>query len=469
MVEDDGLGRSWGLDGRGDMLMLVHEGVWISVSGVVSLFGGFMFWLVAGFLSGAVDIGYATTAYGVAALSAAVFGMGVPQASLRDVTAHGVDAYSSLFLISLALGAGAALFTLFFVNVYEAFTVYVLLAMFMAFVTPLMAVSVNGLIALQRSREYFAVNISALASRLSSVVIFLLMGLGGFGITLSMFASLLVGAVLSASLMVRYVGLKKPSKDGVVNVMKLGLSNYPYSLTALFVSGGIVMLGVLTGEPAEVGSFYIAVMGFLAAGTLSAGISTSLIPALTRKDDQGLEREGLRLALALTIPLAIPLAAYPDKLLALLGPSFIQASTPLLILSWGALPLTTLQIAYARLNSRRELKKLVIAGGLQLAALFVLVTVLSSWLGGVGAAIAYIASIATALAVAVERHELTALLKSLSIMAMLYIASIALSLTSNSWMANVMVIEGLAIAILMFTGELKKSDLKLIIATFKQH
>jgi O-antigen/teichoic acid export membrane protein len=306
---------------------------------------------------------------------------------------------------------------------------------------------------------------SGLVTKVLMAVTLLLIGLSGLGIMIAVTLSALVITLGSILLVVSRLRIKRPSIEKTFFVLKLGLSNYPATLTTLFVSGGIVLLGILTRDPAQVGSFYIAVMASMAAGSFASGIAMATLPALTKNDSPSLKDEALRLALALTVPLALPLAAYPKQLLALLGASYLQGASPLFVLSWGTLPTAALSIAFARTNSRRDLKKVAVASIAQLGSLILLITIMIG-MGTAGAALAYLASTLISLLVIAEVKELILMFKSVAILVASYLASIPL--TGVNWVLGLAALEVFAITLLLATKSSKVADLKLILSSIRR-
>lgn len=444
------------------VLRVVTEGAWIGLSGLAGLAGGFLFWFIAGGLLPPSEIGYATTAFSVAGLAAGLLNMGLGVAVMREASVSGRESYSTSLAMASALGVAAMAATYFSPSLYPGLGYYMPVASVAAFLSLVNLVSTSALIAAQRARVFTLVNGLGVVVKIASLVALVraLPAGGGLWVLVSITLSLAAMAAASTYYAVRSIGLSRPSLGQAAALVKLGLSNYPAVLASLFVSGGIVMLGVLTGDPAGVGSFYIAVMAMLAAGSLPGGVAVALLPALTRASNPRLGDEALRLALAVAALVALPLAAYPDRVLSLLGGGYLAASPPLSVLAWGVVPLVALQTAYSRANSERDFKRLASASAGRLVVLVASMAITVPRLGPLGAAASYLASVAVSLALITKAREARRIVAPLASMAAAVLASKAI--TWLDWVASLAVLESMALALLVASRSIRASDVRLV-------
>ena len=449
------------MENKTNFATFIRESAWISLGSIVALVGSFIFWVIAGLLSDSTQVGYATTAFSIAALSWGLLNFGLDTAALREVPVFKKKAYSALLSIALSLGLVAAGLTFIFSTTYQSFYTFIILASIMALVGPMSLVSVHSLIGLQNAKMYFLMNIIGFSSRIVLMVPFLAHGFAGLGITAAVTASLVIVALFSTIIVAKKLGLEKPASGSLRSLLGLGMSNYPAALTALFVSGGTVFLSILTRNPAQVGSFYIAMMISIAAGALGYGIAMAILPALTRENSIRLKDEALRLGLALTIPLAIPLLIYPNNVLALLGPSYALGVSPLFILSWIVIPYTAYSIVLKRANAENLLKKIASASLSQLLILLLLMVLLIPRMGTDGAAYAYSISIVVGLLMLARMNELLSLIKIFAIFVMVYLISLILVAIQIEWIVSLAVLEAITLVSLLTTRSLKMSDGKI--------
>ena len=118
------------------------------------------------------------------------------------------------------------------------------------------AVSLSALIGALFPKRVFKVNLVSVITKVSVGILLVLLGLGGYGITLAILSSQIVAFIISVISCLIILGFILPSFDDIVEITKIGFSNYPQILsTQLIVSAGIVLVALLT-EGLAAASYY---------------------------------------------------------------------------------------------------------------------------------------------------------------------------------------------------------------------
>ena len=82
----------------------------------------------------------------------------------------------------------------------------------------------------------------------------------------------------------RKVGLGFGKTSELKNLSKAGLGNFPTKVSSIAVSSlSVILLGAVTSDTSIVGTFYIALLMSLLAGSFASSLATIALPASTVK------------------------------------------------------------------------------------------------------------------------------------------------------------------------------------------
>ena len=183
--------------------------------------------------------------------------LGLSYAMLREIPVRGSKAFSSGLLIAILLGLLGSLIVIYtpLSSLYTGFSSYALLAIVM---TILSMVSLNTLVAMGMVREYFLVVLASNIARIAVGIPLILIGYEGLGAAFGMLLAFIVASTASLALSVRRLGLAAPRRGDLAEILRIGASNYPISLSPALVSGGVVAAAILTRDPEAAGVIYIS-------------------------------------------------------------------------------------------------------------------------------------------------------------------------------------------------------------------
>lgn len=375
---------------------VVRGSFWLISGSIIVNLGALVFWIISGKIAGAEAVGYATTAFSISIMLASLGNLGLDYAVLREVPVKGAKAYFSSLILALALGLTVSLLAILFGGVYGGFTQYIPLIICLTVISIITYVSVFALTASLNPKYVFITNIASTMIKLSTVLAFILLGLGGYGIILAILMSQIVGFTLSTFLAVRILGLARPYMEDIKEVLRIGISNYPQMLsTQLIVSAGIVLIALLTSIPENTGTFYIALMIVMALITIPNAMATMSLPVMVKTKNHNLASESLRLGGGFVLPIAVAIAVTSKEFLSLINPEFQSGYMVLTLLTFSIIPYAAILTAISKLNSQKKLWEILLIGIVRLATLILLIIVLTPYFGIFGAALAYLASTLT--------------------------------------------------------------------------
>ena len=400
----------------------ISGGTWIILSSIVISIGGFILWLVTGMFGGAKAVGYATTAFSIATLLATLGNPGLNYAVLREVPLKGSRAYIAALTIALVTGIVLSLGSLLFINIYEEFNLYVIASMLLTIIILVNAVNTATIVALLKTKYLFIANTASTIVKVCLGVTLVLIGLAGLGATIALLASTITVLVATTIVISTSMNIIRPLKRDLREVLTIGFSNYPQQLSIqLIVSAGIVLLALLTNNPTETGTFYIALMITLVLATIPRSIITVSLPLTMKTGEKQLASQGLRIGCSLILPIAIALTLLSKQVLALINQEFAQGELTLIVLLYSIIPNQTILASITKLNAEKKLKEITIIGAIRLTTLTILTILLTPRLGALGAALAYLASTITPQPLILREVNYKDTLKLISIQAALTI------------------------------------------------
>lgn len=373
---------------------VLRGSIWLILSGLVVNLSGLVFWLLSSRFAGASGVGYAASAVSISGLVSTLLNLGLSYAMLREIPVRGSKAFSSGLLIAFLLGLLGSLIVIYtpLSSLYTGFSSYAFLAVVMTILSMVSMVSLNILVAMNMVWEYFLVVLASNISRIAVGIPLILLGYGGLGAAFGMLLASIVASMASLALSVRRLGLAAPGSGDLAEVLRIGVSNYPISLSPALVSGGVVAAGILTRDPEAAGVTYISLMISSAVGLIPSSVASVSIPAMMRGASPELSRLGASLSASLVLPIAVGVGISSRSILGILGSDFSARWEILTILSLASIPYAAIANSMSRMNWERSLARLAIIGVASLATLATLSPILAGLAGVKGIAIAYLAS-----------------------------------------------------------------------------
>jgi O-antigen/teichoic acid export membrane protein len=327
--------------------------LWLYLSGIASSFLGYVYWLLASSFVPPSTIGDAAAVIGIVSLITSVFSFGAASGATRmlgKAVGHGdqksVNNYlSSSLVFSLSVYMVTAVGTFFLGNLFN------ITRLDIVFTSVLIVL--GGWPSILTSFYYSTLrtNIIALASILSAMlrlilgIAFLYIGLGFVGVM----AAFIVASIIQDSVLILMmkgkISLTRPGFVPTREVLRAGIADWIPSLVATAGTWlGILGIYSFSGSQ-QTGTYYIAFMVASLVYALPTSIFGLMFPVLSGMED-GRKRatnRSIRLALAITVPLAALGLAYPYVPLSLLGSSYVASSVALQVLLIGTLiaPITS--------------------------------------------------------------------------------------------------------------------------------
>ena len=369
---------------------VVRGVTWIGLGSMISNLGKFVYWIVVARLVDASEVGYATTAASIAGAASSLASLGLGVAVLRELPVMGARALSSALLAAVLAGCMASIFALPFSSTYPGFGPYISVAMAMIVLGILLLVVSNALIAAGLYRQVFISNVLSVATRLVVGICAVLAGFKGLGIAVSFLAAQFVMLLYSMLAVVSRVGLSAPRLGDLVEVARVGLSNYPLLLSdQLLLYASTPLVALFSGAPRAVGELYLSLMILLVVTSLPSIMASVGLPVSVRGSD--VLDHALRLGGAVAIPFSVFMWAAPGLVLGVISGE-LAGSRVLAYLSLSTLPLVALRVAALRLTLEKKLRRLLAAGLARLAILVMASALLAPLMEGEGVALAYLLS-----------------------------------------------------------------------------
>ena len=370
---------------------VIAGGFWLMLGGFMISLGGLLFWLIVSKLTTTEDVGYATTIFSIASVLSGVLNLGLNMAMLREVSERRSRALSSGLLLALIAGFLSLIIAPLFGEIYEEFSTYIPFITIMTLMVLMSNVSLSTLIGCIEPFKVFIIQSTAILTRFVVGIVLVIMGLSVLGIVYGIIAQTLIMFLLSLILVIRALGIAIPSYRDFIEILKVGISNYPYTLSTQIVTTlSVTLLAVVLGNPSITGAFYIAMMITLALNSISMSLLRMGLPISISSGDKSVIQEGMRFGLGISTPIVILLAIASRTILSLINPELSIGSLALTILCLSIVPSITVSTAITKLNSEKNLRMLIVVGLFRLITLFILMFLLSAIWSISGAAIAYL-------------------------------------------------------------------------------
>ena len=377
---------------------VVKGGFWLYLSSIVSNIQGFFYWLIISKVAGAGVLGLTTAIIGLGSLIAGVLSLGIPTGVQKflgkclgenDRECMSRYFWSSLFFTMITyVTVGAVIMLAGTLGI--GFSKYTpeMLKLAGALVCLSWASTFQALFqSMLRTKIIFLATSVAAALKFIVGVSLVLAGYGWLGAVAGYLASPLALLVMYLWFTSKTIGLR----------LRLSLSAFKETLIAGVVSwlpGVIVLFGqwlgvlVVFGSKGnvETGYYFVAFMIAQVVLMIASSMIGLLLPVLSGMKD-GRKRAGsrvLRISLAIMMPVAFYIMAYPSLLLCLLGKEYASASMTLIVLLAGLAPLvlsgviTCLCYAY---NMYREVLFIGLAQNIPRVILYLVLVPKASGLG----------------------------------------------------------------------------------------
>ena len=380
---------------------VVVGGAWIFLSTVIVSLSGFALWVIISRLLGVGVVGVTSAAVSAAGVASTLVAAGLPVAVMREVAARGPEALLPAAATSLILGAASALLAYVMVSALPTgFGIPAWVPAALAFATVASTAALQALIGLGRFRAYFTSTLAASAVKLVLGVGLALIGWGllaplvGY-VAFPVTALIAASVILALTLRVGGFGGRGRFSDpgvgsGVLSVLKLAYSNYPFVFSSQVLNMlSVYFFAVLTASAINTGILYLSLMIVLILNAVAgSALSASLSVSLRRGADPFAPT--LRLALAVTAPLAAAVSAAPTLPLRLINPALVGGASTLTILALTIPPTATLSAVVMKANREGRHALLATLGLLRLATLVALLFPLTREAGTDGVALAYL-------------------------------------------------------------------------------
>lgn len=375
---------------------VVRGSFWLVLGNLIVSLGGLVFWLFSGRVAGAEAIGYATGAFSLAMMLSSLGNLGLNYAVLREVPEKGARAYTSALTLALILGAVIASLSILFTGMYGGIASYIPLIYLLTISILITLVSTHTLIAALRAKHVFTVNTISTTVKILVGLSLALIGMGGYGLLLGILSAQIVALAASTILALAAVGFARPRMEDLVDTLKIGASNYPQILSnQLVVSAGVVLIALLTGSPRDTGVFYVALMIALGIAVIPGSMASISLPVMVKNKNYGIADESLRIGAAIVLPLAVAIGLDSREVLGIINPDFTVGALTLTILTLAIIPQAIVLNGISKLNSEKNLRRVLGVGIVRLATLLILTILLVPNLGILGASIAYLGSAIT--------------------------------------------------------------------------
>ena len=374
--------------------LAVRTGFWLFIDFIVMGVGGWAFWLIVSTITTPNEIGYAITVISLIGLITGISGLGLDYALLREVSQGKGSTYGTAMAFqSLLLLAALPLLLLVGLSIYGiSFAPYMMPGAMVLILFGPSFVSRSSALGLLESRKVLFYDTLGIVARIIAGVGLVILGLGGLGIVTAGLVQQALIAIGLTALCYGKIGFRLAGMGTLKNLLRLGLSNYPARISGLVTTSlSVVLLAAITGNPSSVGVFFMALVISWVAGGFATSLAIMAIPASANKNSDTTATT-LRLGLCLTAPIVAALISSPRLVLSLLGEAYVLGHNTLAILATAVIPAIVIANAVAKLNHLKDLRRLILLGGIQLASLLALFFLLVEPFGATGAALAILTS-----------------------------------------------------------------------------
>jgi stage V sporulation protein B len=252
------------------------------------------------------------------------------------------------------------------------------------------------LIASLETQSFPRITIISSICKIFLTILLVLLGMGAIGITLGYLSGFVLGTILLSHTL---LGILKPSqKESKIslslacrNILVASIPSWLPKVTSVIGArlGTIVVFG--TEGATQAGSYFIATSVFYAITAVMDALNSVAFPILSAMDDQRKRFVWrlIKMVLIITLPMSSVAILYSDEIMAIFGPSYIQASLPLKIILLSTLTYTFNAGITILIYSYGNYLQVLATGISSSSSRIVLYFILVPLYGAVGAAIAF--------------------------------------------------------------------------------
>lgn len=277
-----------------------------------------------------------------------------------------------------------------------------------------------GLIGFMQTKTVFFVDTASILLRIVVALLLMSNRSGEYAILIATLAQTTMLAVCFGTIFLLKHGISLGNKRLLVAILREGISNFPGKISKLMIAPlSVILLGIVGMGTSDIGIFFISLIITIVAASFAT--SLAMVSLSTSSGGVDTADTSLRLGIALTIPLIIILALFPEYVLGLIGSSYVPGSLNLIILSIAIFPSVIVLNVISRLNSLRDNRNLVFIGLIEISIFLILFFWLTPSLDTQGASIAILVSYLISACVACKwltRNELKQLFRSVILMAL---------------------------------------------------
>lgn len=383
---------------------IVRGGFWLYGVSLVNNVGGFLYWIIMSRITPPQALGITSAIIGVAQVAVGLLSLGMAD-SFRRMLGESIGrgdeeslaryywtgfslllflhlAVSSLFLVAGLVGYG-----------FSKFAPLQLAAIGLLVLVMWPTIPVTSLFtALIRTEKIFLASLLGLVAKLAGGIILVFLGYEWLGVYGGYALAFIVTNTMLVLESFRLLGYPKLRIDTIAAkaLVRAGLVVwFPTTITLLGQWLGVLAVYASSGA-AETGYYYIAqaIANFMNAFTVSImSVALPVITGTSEEKDRMANKVMLLTSFAIA-PLSIVFILTPGILLGILGQSYIAASDTLRILLFST-PALVFSSAVQTYVYATGLYRATLGIGLAQNLPRIILYVLLSWLGGLGAAIAY--------------------------------------------------------------------------------
>ncbi len=396
----------------------IMGGVLLSAASLFGMSIGLLYWFLLARITGIKSIGAASAIVSSALIPASIIGAGFGLAVAREV-AKNPSILRHLIRFSVLLGFLSSLIALLLAYILYKNTVYALLASIMGFFIVTSEAGLKTLIGLEEFKYILAYIVAANLAKVLAGTYLALIGLDEVAVVTGYMLLPLLTSALSIARLVRTDYWKSPSSiDSKRRLLSLGLSNTLFtSSNQLPISLGVYLFAAIGGDKVATGTLYLGIMASMALATLPISMSMASLPE-SMKREKALAWITLLPGLSVVMPILAVLVLYPEPLFGLISREFLQPQylDILLVLLLASPFFAVLNVGLVEFNRRASTRAIAVIAASRLSTLLVLLPLLTLYADGIGAAVAYFASIVVAVLVliVVEKNIALILVKILS-------------------------------------------------------
>lgn len=368
----------------------IAGGAWIYLSGLTISLTGFAFWIALTRIVGVSSVGLASTVVSSASIAATLVSAGLNLAIAREVATRGWRAVFSAAVLSVVLSVAAALVAVPMIeNLGIGDPAIVAVTSLLAFLTVLSLFALSSLIGFERFRHYF---VSALGGSIAKLLVGTLLALMGMTLLAPLVGYLAYPAtalVIALAFLLKGIRVVRIGGRDVVSLASLAFSNYPFVFSnQLMTMLSVYLFAYVVKKSVPTGVFYISMMVALAVASIPSSILGAALPIGARRGTDPFA-ESLRIGLSVALPIAVPLIAWPQPILATINPRLLEGVNTLRILLLSIVPLSALSALINKLNREGRAKEIALVGISRLALLASSLLIFSKTWGLEGAALAF--------------------------------------------------------------------------------